>query len=65
MCVVRMSRPVNIATQVRADVASWPLIRQRLYNVFKAFRDAGYMTALYGQRTDEQIRAAIEYANEV
>lgn len=61
--VLRLPRP-SLADQIRAEVASWAIIRQQLFNVFKSFSEAGRMTAEYGQRTDEQIRAAIEYARE-
>lgn len=61
--LVRLPRP-SLADQIRAEVASWALIRQRLFNAFRCFSEAGRMTAEFGQRTDEQIRAAIEYARE-
>ena len=55
---------VSLADQIRAEVASWALIRQRLFNAFRCFSEAGRMTAEFGQRTGEQIRAALEYADD-
>lgn len=59
--VVFLPRP-SLADQVRAEVAAWAVIRQRLFNVFKNCADAAMVTVRYGQRTEVQARAAIEYA---
>jgi len=56
---VPSSKPkTDIVAETYADVRAWPIIRYRLYCVFKSFSEAARMTAKYGQRTTEQIGAS-------
>lgn len=53
----------DIVAETYAEVRAWPIIRYRLYAFFKCCSEAGRMTARYGERTESQIRGAIDGQN--